>query len=86
MYKKNFAILVLVVLAFSALGQDTLKYPADAIDIRYAISQAVIGYTLKVDTNNLSGFDVECKLTMRPKLFILPWQHIKNMMTDTGDM
>ncbi|MGI8581822.1 MAG: hypothetical protein ACR2KX_06495 [Chitinophagaceae bacterium] len=71
MYKKNFAILVLVVLAFSALGQDTLKYPADTIDIRYAISQAVIGYTLKVDTNNLSGFDVEIHITNAPKTFHL---------------
>ncbi len=90
MYKKNFAILIFVVLTFSAPGQ----HPANAIDIRYAISQAVIGYTLKVDTNNLSGFDVEMQIKKAPKTFHLAmathkeyddryWRYVENFRAES---
>ena len=40
-------------------AQHPLRDPADAVEIRYAASQPVIGYTLRVDSADLSGFGVE---------------------------
>ncbi len=41
------------------VAQHPLRDPADAVEIRYAASQPVIGYTLRVDSADLSGFGVE---------------------------
>ncbi|MBA3674844.1 MAG: M61 family metallopeptidase [Chitinophagaceae bacterium] len=96
MYKKNFAILVFVVLAFSAPGQHPLIYPADVIDIRYAMSQPAVGYTLRVDTNNLSGYDVEINIKNAPKTFHLAmathkeyddryWRYVENFRAESKE-
>lgn len=83
-------------LVFSALGQHPLKYPADAVEIRYAMSQAVVEYTLRVDTNNLSGYDVEININNAPKSFHVAmathpeyddryWRFVENFtITSTG--
>jgi predicted metalloprotease with PDZ domain len=41
-----------------ALAQTPLRHWTDAIDSRFATSQPVIWYTLRVDSADLSGFDV----------------------------
>src|SRR3989442_7485885 len=43
-------------------AQHPLRDPADAVEIRYAASQPVIGYTLRVDSADLSGFGVEVRI------------------------
>ena len=94
MYKKNFAILVFVVLAFSAIGQHPLKDRADAFEIRYASSQPVVGYILKVDSADLSSFEVEMHLrniadtflvamVTHPELDDRYWRYIKDMRVET---
>ena len=39
-------------------AQNPLRHWTDAIDSRFAASQPVITYTVRVDSANLSGFDV----------------------------
>ncbi len=41
------------------MPSSALKDRADAFEIRYASSQPVIGYTLKVDSADVSSFEVE---------------------------
>ena len=43
-------------------AQHPLRDPADGVEIRYAASQPVIGYTLRVDSADLSGFGVELRI------------------------
>ena len=50
---------LLVALAGPARAQHPLRHYTDAIEVRFARSQPVLAYTLRVDTADLSGLDVE---------------------------
>jgi predicted metalloprotease with PDZ domain len=43
-------------------AQNPLARPTDAVEVRYARAQPVIGYTLRVDAADLSGYDVELRV------------------------
>src|SRR5215218_7462156 len=45
-----------------ARAQNPLRHWTEAIDSRFAMSQPVISYVLRVDSTNLSGFDVSITL------------------------
>src|SRR5918999_622802 len=49
-------------LAFPASAQHPLTNPVDAVEIRFARSQPVVSYRLRVDAADLSGFDVEMRV------------------------
>src|SRR2546426_12025111 len=55
----------------TALAQHPLRHPADAVEIRFARSQPVAHYTLRVDTADLSAFAVELRLRNVPDTFRL---------------
>ncbi len=61
----------LVPLAGRLVAQHPLHHPVDAVEIRYAASQPVVAYTLRVDSADLSGFDVEMRIRHAPDTFRL---------------
>jgi predicted metalloprotease with PDZ domain len=57
------AVIIAAMLApFTVRGQSPLRHWTDAIDSRFAMSQPVIAYSLRVDSTDLSGFDVTVSL------------------------
>jgi predicted metalloprotease with PDZ domain len=56
-------------LAVPASAQHPLTHPVDAVEIRFARSQPVVSYSLRVDANDLSGFDVEMRVRNGPDTF-----------------
>src|SRR5437773_1799756 len=66
-----FTLLALWVPGATALAQHPLRDPADAVEIRFARSQPVVEYTLRVDPRDLAGFEVELRLRNVPDTFRL---------------
>lgn len=56
------AALLLVLVPATAAAQHPLRHPVDAVEIRYGRSQPVVSYALRVDSANLTGFEVEVRL------------------------
>jgi predicted metalloprotease with PDZ domain len=59
-------LLALVAVPPWASAQHPLAHPVDAVEIRFARSQPVITYVLRVDATDLSGFDVEMRVRNAP--------------------
>jgi predicted metalloprotease with PDZ domain len=57
---------LVVSLALPASAQHPLAHPADAVEIRFARSQPVVSYSLRIDATDLSGFDVEMRVGNAP--------------------
>lgn len=56
---------VLAILHFAAAhagAQNPLPRLVDAVEVRYSTAQPVVSYTLRVDSADLSGFDVEMRI------------------------
>lgn len=53
------------------VAQHPLRHPVDAVEVRYAASQPVVAYTLRVDSADRSGFDVEMRIRHAPDTFRL---------------
>jgi predicted metalloprotease with PDZ domain len=69
---KSFTTLVaLLPLAGRLLAQHPLRHPVDAVEVRYATSQPVVAYTLRVDSADRSGFEVEIRIRHAPDTFRL---------------
>ena len=73
-----------------ALAQHLLHHWTDAVELRYARSQPVLSYTLKVDSTDLSGFSVELRIrnaadTVRLGMMAHPeyddrfWRYVENL-------
>jgi hypothetical protein len=69
MNRISFTVIILFALKPFAFAQHPLKDRADAFEIRYASSQPVVGYTLKVDSADLTSFEVEMRLRNVPDTF-----------------
>ncbi len=90
----SFTFCILIISGFSVLGQHPLKNRADAVEIRYASSQPVIGYTLKVDEADLSTYEVEMRIRNVPDTFRVAmmahpeyddrfWRYVKDLRVET---
>ena len=90
----SFSIITLIISEYSVLGQHPLKDRADAIEIRYASSQPVLGYTLQVDAADLSIYKVEMRIhnvpdTFRVAMMAHPeyddrfWRYVKEIRVET---
>ena len=55
----------------AASAQNPLRDHTEGVEIRFARTQPVVGYTLRVDAGELSGFDVELRLRNVPDTFRL---------------
>jgi predicted metalloprotease with PDZ domain len=58
--------LTTLLLAARLVAQHPLHHPVDAVQVRYAMSQPVIAYTLRVDSADRSGFEVEIRIRHAP--------------------
>ena len=65
------AVLMLFAVSAAAAAQHPLRHYRDAVDIRYGRSQPVVGYTLRVDAADLTGFAVEMRIRNVPDTFHL---------------
>src|SRR5919202_2329420 len=64
------SLLVLLALAARpAAAQNPVSRPVDAVEVRFARAQPVVSYALRVDTTDLSGFDVEMHVRNAPDTF-----------------
>ncbi len=53
---------LLVALTTVAGAQNPIRHPADAVDARFARSQPIVRYAIRVDSSNLSAFAVEMSI------------------------
>jgi predicted metalloprotease with PDZ domain len=69
MQKTSFIIIAVLGSLSSVFAQHPLKDAVDAVEVRYAASQPVVGYTLQVDTTDLSYYAIEMRLRNVPDTF-----------------
>ena len=62
---------LLAVLAAVAGAQNAIRHPADAVEARFARSQPIVHYAIRVDSSNLSVFAVEMNIRNAPDTFRL---------------
>jgi predicted metalloprotease with PDZ domain len=65
------AVALWLALVPPARAQHPLRHFADAVEVRFARSQPVLRYRLRVDSSDLSGFDVEITIRNAPDTFRL---------------
>jgi len=63
--------LIALVAPHAAGAQHPLRHPVDAVEIRFARSQPILHYILRVDSTRLSGFEVELRIRNAPDTFHL---------------
>jgi predicted metalloprotease with PDZ domain len=94
MHKISLILFFLFVLGSSVSGQHPLKDRADAVETRFAMSQPVIGYTLLVDSVDLSGYRVEMRIRNVPDTFRVAmvahpeyddrfWRYVEDLHAET---
>jgi len=64
-------VVTLAACGTAASAQNPLRDHTEGVEIRFARTQPVVGYTLRVDSGDLSGFDVELRLRNVPDTFRL---------------
>ncbi|MGH7695518.1 MAG: hypothetical protein ACRENH_11075, partial [Gemmatimonadaceae bacterium] len=62
---------LLAALTTVAGGQNPIRHPADAVEARFARSQPIVHYAIRVDSSNLSAFAVEMNVRNAPDTFRL---------------
>ena len=55
-------VVIAILLPAGSGAQHPFRHPADAVEARFARSHPVVSYTLRVDSANLTGFEVEIRL------------------------
>jgi predicted metalloprotease with PDZ domain len=62
MHRFTTAFLTALSLAPRALAQHPFRHPVDAVEVRYARTQPVVRYTLRVDSTDLTRYSVEIRI------------------------
>lgn len=86
--------LTLLSVAASLAAQHPLQNAADAVEVRYATSQPVVTYTLRVDSSDLSGYDVTIRIRNAPDTLHLAmathpeyddrfWRYVERLEVET---
>lgn len=86
-------LLALLAIAAALPAQHPLRHPVDAIEVRYARSQPVVAYLLRVDPSDLSILAVEMRIRNAPDTFRLAmaahpeyddrfWRFVEGMRVD----
>ncbi|MGH7732225.1 MAG: hypothetical protein ACREOE_00630, partial [Gemmatimonadales bacterium] len=89
------ALPALLVLPTLLGAQNPLERPTDGVEVRYATSQPVVQYVIHVDSTDLSGFQVEMRLSALADTFTLAmarhpeeddryWRFIKDLRAETA--
>jgi predicted metalloprotease with PDZ domain len=63
------ALLLIATLASAASAQHPLRHTMDGRDLRFARSQPIVSYLLRVDSADLSGWSVEMRIRNAPDSF-----------------
>lgn len=85
----------LVALSGSAHAQHPLQHAVDAVEVRYARTQPVLHYRIRVDSTDLSGVEVELRIrnaadTFRVAMFAHPeyddryWRFVERLRIDSS--
>src|SRR4051794_19683525 len=80
----------------AALAQSPLRHWTDAIDSRFAMSQPVISYTLRVDSADVSGFSVSMSvrgtrdtvllaMATHPEYDDRYWRFVRDVRVESSD-
>ncbi|HEY6110114.1 MAG TPA: hypothetical protein VIV56_14545, partial [Gemmatimonadales bacterium] len=94
MSRTTAVLAVLLSLASHAGAQNPLRRQVDAVEVRYSAAQPVVSYTLRVDSADLSGFDVEMRIrnardTVRLALVAHPeyddryWRFVRDLRVES---
>jgi predicted metalloprotease with PDZ domain len=86
--------LLLALLASPALAQNPYQHSSDAFELRFARSQPIVSYTLKIDSADLSGWSVAMHLKNLPDTFRLAmaahpeyddryWRFVRDLRIDS---
>lgn len=78
-----------------ALAQNPWRQPTDALEVRYADSQPVIAYTLRLSAADTTGFEMEMRVRNAPDTFQLAmaahpeyddrfWRNLSALRVDAG--
>src|SRR5437867_7518161 len=79
----------------AASARNPLRDHTEVVEIRFARTQPIVGYTLRVDAGDLSGFDVELRLRNVPDTFRLAmvahpeyddryWRFVEGLRVETS--
>lgn len=88
-------LLTLALAPTIALAQNPWRRPTDAIEVRYADSQPVISYTLRLSAADTTGFEMEMRVRNAPDTFQLAmaahpeyddrfWRCLSELRVDAG--
>ena len=94
MYRISSILCSFCLMGTFASGQHPFENWTDAIGIRYASLQPVVGYTLRVDSGNLSFFEVEMHIRNAPPSFHIAmvahpeyddrfWRYLEDLHVET---
>src|SRR5687767_4470390 len=64
-------VLAAVLIGLPAAAQPPLRHPMEAVEMRVSATQPVLGYTLRVDSADVTGFDVELRIRNAPDTVLL---------------
>src|SRR5918912_980119 len=81
--------------ATAAVAQNPLSRPVDAVEVRFARTQPIVRYTLRVDAGDLSRFDIEMRVRNAPDTFRIAmaahpeyddqyWRYVEGPRVDAG--
>jgi predicted metalloprotease with PDZ domain len=84
---------LLVAITVAAGAQNPIRHPADAVEARFARSQPIVRYAIRVDSSNLSAFAVEMNIRNAPDTFRLAmsahpeyddkyWRYLEDLRID----
>ena len=80
-------------LVTAVLAQHPIRHPMDALEARFAASQPVVHYRIRVDSSDLSGFAVEMRIRNAPDTFRVAmaahpeyddryWRYLENLRVE----
>jgi predicted metalloprotease with PDZ domain len=88
-------LLAFVLLPFEVRAQHPYRHFTDAVEMRFALSQPVVSYRLRVDAADLSGYAVEMRIRNAPDTVRLAmaahpeyddryWRYLDGLRAETG--
>lgn len=69
--RRSASFALIATIAVAAGAQNPIRHPADAVDARFARSQPIVRYAIRVDSSNLTAFAVEMNIRNAPDTFSL---------------
>src|SRR5574341_597475 len=92
-HKSQYIASLLIALSTALSAQNPIRQPAEGVEARFARSQPVVYYAIRVDSSNLSAFAVEMTIRNAPDTFRLAmsahpeyddkyWRYLEDLRID----